>query len=461
MRQTIEALRRALGDVGVLTGDDVRGRDTGWGRQEPCLAAAVARPRTTEEVAETLRICHAADQPVVVQGGMTGLVEGAVPGEQEIALSLERMTNIEELDAIGRTMTVQAGVTLQTIHERAEAEDLMFPVDLGARGSCHIGGNVATNAGGSRVIRYGMTRESILGLEAVLADGTVVTSLNRMLKNNAAYDLKHLFIGSEGTLGVVTRLVLRLRPRARSRQTAMIAVQEFGKVTSLLAAADRGLGGGLAAFEVMWTEFYDLVTRPPAHGKPVLPQGSPYYVLMESLGGEPEADGARFQQVLEGCAEAGFITDAAIATSATERETFWALRDDVEQLFQLRPVFVFDISLPLRTMESYVEEIRRDLRAAWDEPACVIFGHLGDGNLHIAVGVGAGDAETRRRVEETIYGPLRAREGSVSAEHGIGIEKRPYLSWCRSEAELALMRTLKDTLDPKGILNRGRVLTPA
>jgi FAD/FMN-containing dehydrogenase len=458
MDEIVARLMRELGPEAILLGDDVRSRPTGWMRPGHNLAKAIVRPRTTAEVSTTLRLCWEANQPVVPQGGLTGLVGGATPNEGDLALSLERMTAIEEVDVATRTMVVQAGVPLQAIQQRADEHDLLFPLDLGARGSCTIGGNVASNAGGNRVIRYGMTRDMVLGLEAVLADGTVLSSMNRMIKNNAGYDLKHLFIGSEGTLGVVTRVVLRLRPKPKSHNAALVACDRFEQVTSLLQAVDGGFSGMLSAFEVMWEPFYKLVTSEPARNRPPLPYGHPYYILIEALGSSQERDSERFETVLDEAMAAGFITDAVLAKSRAERDKLWAMRDDVEQMGRLAPIFTYDISLPIPTMPSYVEEVRAGLEAKWKNPGYVVFGHLGDGNLHVVVGVGSGDLATRRQVEEIVYGPLRSRGGSVSAEHGIGIEKRKYLSWSRSEAEIAVMRALKQTLDPRGILNPGKVI---
>ena len=417
---------------------------------------ALLRPSSTAEVSQILRACHAAGQPVVPWGGCTGLVEGTYV-DGGLALSLERMNRIEEIDPASGTMTVEAGCILQTVGEAAEEAGYLFPLDLGARGTATIGGNISTNAGGNRVIRFGMMRDMVLGLEAVLADGTVMTSLNHLIKNNAGYDLKHLFIGSEGTLGVVTRAVLRLRSKPVSQNMAMLAVSDFASLPKLLRRLEKALGGTLSAFEVMWQEFYNLVTTPPAMGQPPVPHGYPYYVMVEAMGGDQEADDARFESALAGALEGGDIADAVIAKSQAERNKMWGLRDDVFQVVRLGPFFSFDVSLRIPQMESFVAEVRAGLKARWPDSQVVFFGHLGDGNLHVIPGVGDGSAETHHAVEEIIYGALRTRGGSVSAEHGIGLEKRAYLSWSRSAEEIALMKTLKRTLDPKNILNPGKV----
>jgi len=446
-----------VGPDGVLTGDDVRARSVSWADHSPCQALAIVRPANTEQVSRVLAACNAALQPVVPMGGLTGLVRGCVAGPGEVALSLERMHAIEAVDPIGRTITLEAGVPLQVVQDEAERHGLLYPVDFGARGSAHIGGSVATNAGGNGVIRYGMTRDSVLGLEAVLADGTVISSMNRMIKNNAAYDLKQLFIGSEGTLGIVTRLVLRLREIPRSTQTALVGCAKFSDLTSLLKHMDASLGGLLSAFEVMWNEFFRLVTTPPSTGTAPLPQDYPYYVLIESSGGDEARDQAQFEESLGAAIESGLVADAVIATSKAQRDSIWALRDDVEQFFRMGMPVTFDISLPVGEMEAYVADALARLEKEWPAYRRFVFGHLGDGNLHFIV-AGPPSREAKHGIERCVYEPLAARSGSVSAEHGIGLEKQPWLPLSRSPAELALMRQIKRALDPNGILNPGRVL---
>jgi len=454
MDALLETLRERLGPNQVLTGAAAEEQaHSPWTRLGK--PKAIVRPTCTAEVSDILRQAHAAGEAVVPWGGRTGLVDGTM-ADGAIALSLERMNAVEEIDRVAATMIVQAGCVLATACDAAEAEDLFLPLDLGARGSATVGGVVSTNAGGNRVLRFGMTREMVLGLEVVLADGTVIPAMNRLIKNNTGYDLKQLFIGSEGTLGVVTRVVFRLRAKPGSQNTAFLAVDSFEALPKLLRRLEAKLGGSLSAFEVMWPEFYGLVTTPPATGRTILPEGSAFYVLAEALGAEPEADGERFEQVLADALEAGLASDAVIAKSQAERDRMWALRDDVGQTARDGPIVAFDVSLPIPQMPGYLDEVRAGLTGRWPHAATTVFGHLGDGNLHVIVGVG--DRKARHDIEEIVYAPLKACGGSVSAEHGIGLQKLPYLPSCRSPEELALMRTLKAALDPKNILNPGKVL---
>lgn len=450
-------LLEIVGPEGFLPADDVARRPAGFMRPDTLQARMLVRPKTTEEVAAVLRTCNSHGRPVVTHGGLTGLVHGADTAPGDVVLSLERMNRIEEIDPLQRVAVVQAGVTLQALQEASEQQGLSFPLDLGARGSATLGGNASTNAGGNRVIRYGMTRALVLGLEAVLADGRVIPMLNRMIKNNAGYDLKHLFIGSEGTLGVITRLVLRLSERPQSQNVALVAVDDFDAVTRLLKHMGQALGGTLSAFEVMWRDFYELVTTPPAKSQPPLPNGHPYYVLIESLGADQERDAAHFVAALEAAIESGLIADAAIAHSQRDCAAIWALRDDVAQVRRYGPRVTFDVSLPIAAMESYIDGVRSALAAQWQEHYCWVFGHLGDGNLHVVIHVK--DAEAARpALERIVYAPLARIGGSISAEHGIGLEKKPYLHLSRSEEEIAVMRMLKQTFDPNNILNAGKIL---
>lgn len=456
MGDILDALRSCLGEGAVLEGERAaEAARSSWSRLG--RPRAVLRPSSTAEVSQILRLCHDERQCVVPWGGKTGLVEGA-NADGQFALSLERMNRIESIDVAGGTMTVEAGCVLQAVAEAAENEGLFFPLDLGARGSATIGGNISTNAGGNRVIRYGMTREMVLGLEAVLADGTIVTSLNRLLKNNAGYDLKQLFIGTEGTLGIVTRAVLRLRPRPPGHAVALAAVDRFDALPLLLRRAESRLGGTLSAFEVMWDDFYRLVTTPPARGRPPLAHGHAYYVLVESLGGDEAADVAQFERLLGEALDEELIADAVIAKSQAERSTIWSLRDDVAQCARNGPMFTFDVSLPIAEMEAYVTAVGTGFRARWPQGvALYVFGHLGDSNLHLIASMGGNDGSAREAVEDLVYGTLHGRSGSISAEHGIGLEKRRYLPLSRSDTEIALMRRLKQALDPRHILNPGKV----
>lgn len=453
-----------VGHPHLLEGEEVNARRDDWMQNTPCQARAIVRPANTEELSQVMAACHRARQPVVTHGGLTGLVRGGVVGPGELAISLERMNQIEAIDPISGTLTVQAGTPLQRVQEAANEAGMQFALDLGARGSCTIGGNIATNAGGVRVIRYGMMREQVLGLEAVLADGTQVSSMNHMLKNNAGYDLKQLFIGSEGTLGIVARAVLKLQPQQPAMQTAMVACNTFSDLTALLQYARQTLGEQLAAFEVMWHNHYTLLTEESGRHTPPLATDAAFYVLIETLGSDQEATAQRFESVIESAFEKGHISDAVIASTGQQRERLWAIREDIEGLLHaMSPHFTFDVSLPIPEMDYYARTLEQQIAQRWPKGRVVVFGHLGDGNLHITVTPGpiendAALKEEKLAVEALVYGPLAAMGGSVSAEHGIGLDKRAYLHLSRNPAEIAVMRALKKALDPHALLNRDKIL---
>lgn len=493
----LEALQDIVGIEHVLDSARVSERATHFWDANPLIAGALIRPANTSQVSDVLKLCHANDQVVVTHGGVTGLVDGNRSTSQDIILSLERQRQIEAIDPIGRTITVGAGAILQDVQQAAADVGLQLGLDLGARGSCTIGGNVSTNAGGLSVLRYGMAREQVLGLEAVLADGTIVSSMNRMMKNNAGYDLKQLFIGSEGTLGIITRVVLRLRAATPVVQTALLAFKEFDNVVTTLGHLDNSLNGTLDAFEVIWQPFYKLNTEPSRSDTVSAPLSPDYplYAIVEAKSAAGTDNDTAFNNALEQLMEENVIVDAVVAQSKADARNIWYIREHIDIALEHNPVFVYDISLPIADMERYVEQLERQVESCWPGCTLYVYGHLADGNLHILVAPpedtpqtdvpdsqhadsniasGANDRgnnsastsdistdhykQWRQQSNTLVYAPLQAMGGSVSAEHGIGLQKKPYLDLSRNAVEISLMKTLKRTLDPKGILNRGKII---
>lgn len=453
----INLLSKRFAAADLLTGEAIAARATSYWNADPTTAKLIIFPRSTDDVSFILKTCHDHGQSVVVQGGRTGVAQGADAKPDDVVISFEKMTAIEDIDVTGCTAIVQAGAVLETVQDKIAEHGLLFPLDLGARGSCTVGGNVATNAGGINVIRYGMMRNLVLGLEVVLADGTVLSSMNHMLKNNAGYDLKQLFIGTEGTLGIVTRVVIRLFPALASSRSALVAMNDFDAVTGFLRQAGQALGGDLSAYEVMWGTYYRAVTGPDLH-RPPLPRDYPYYVIVKMEGSDPEADGARFETMLANALELGVIIDAILPQSEREEHDIWAVREQFEPLFVHDPVFLYDISVPIKDMAPYVDQVERGIADRWPDGLCFALGHIGDGNLHFFVAPKDGQAK-HEEADEIIYSALVPYGGSVSAEHGIGHEKKAWLGASRTEEEIATMRLLKQTLDPANILNPGVVLS--
>lgn len=479
MNELLEELAGIVGEKHVLNQQTVALRATHFWDSSPMQAKALVKPANTQEVSAVLKACHTAQQSVVTHGGLTGLVDGEKTTGNEIVLSLERLRDIENIDPLGRTITVQAGCVLQQVQEAVSEQGLLYGLDLGARGSCTIGGNISTNAGGLSVLRYGMTREQVLGLEVVLADGTILSSLNTLLKNNTGYDLKHLFIGSEGTLGIITKAVLRLRADTPTVNTAILAFDSFGQVSQTLSHMSSKLNAQLNAFEIIWNEFYDLSTDENIAGSVRAPLSNNYpaYAIVESRGANSEADQHLFMEALESAIEAGIIVDAVIAQSEKERSEIWAIRENVDMVLRHKPAFIYDISLPINHMESYLATIKEQIQAVWPNAIVYAYGHLADSNLHISVAPKPEDYETNpsnarmetvplepeqaqwyRQCNKIMFEPLSAIGGSVSAEHGIGLMKKAYLHYSRTEEEIATMRLLKKSLDPKNILNPGKIV---
>lgn len=427
-----------------------------WSDEQGGTPLALVLPRNTQMVSEILKLCNEHHIAVVPQGGLTGLAGGAVPVEGCVLLSLRNMNRIEAINAQAGTMIVEAGVILQTIQESARNAGMNFALDLGARGSCQIGGNISTNAGGNRVIRYGMTRDLVLGLEAVLADGTILSMMNEMPKNNAALDMKHLFIGAEGTMGVVTRAVLRLRPGVGGANAAVVALENFDNALNLLNYAQKRLSGRVTAFEAMWGDYYKTAAK---YARAPLEQGYPLYVLMDMQGAEPDTEAELFQSVLEHALEEGWIADAAIAQSHREAEEFWTMRDAIAEIMTHEgPCIGFDVSVPQTQIGAAVDAIQAALEERYPGIQSLFFGHVGDCNFHIDVTKYTDFEPKERIIEDIVYDIIRSFKGSVSAEHGIGLHKKPWLHYSRSEAELQVLKTLKAALDPHNILNPGKIL---
>lgn len=429
-------------------------------------AQAIVRPGSTAEVAELVKLAARTGTRLVPQGGNTGLVGGQIPIAEgrEIVLSLQRMDRVRSLDTDSDTMTVEAGLTLQKAQEAAEAAGRLFPLSLASEGSCTIGGNLSTNAGGTAVLAYGNARELCMGLEVVLADGRIWNGLRQLRKDNTGYDLKNLFIGAEGTLGIITAAVLKLFPQPAARATAFLAVPDPEAALALLNAAKAGAGGTLTTFELMSRLGVEFVLCHAAGARDPLSEPSPWYVLMEvsaqSASGLDEAVEAFLGEALEN----GLVTDAALAGSLSQRADFWKLREMLSEVQTYEGGSIkHDVSVPLHAVPAFIARASEAVTAM--VPGCrpLPFGHMGDGNIHFNVSqpVGADKAGFIARWEEmntAVHAIVSEMHGSISAEHGIGRLKRDLLPGVKDPVELALMKTLKATLDPQGILNPGAVL---
>jgi len=429
-------------------------------------AQGIVRPGSTAEVAELVKLAAGTGAKLVPQGGNTGLVGGQIPIAEgkEIILSLQRLDKIRTVDTDGDTMIVEAGVTLKRAQDAAEAAGRLFPLSLASEGSCTIGGNLSTNAGGTAVLAYGNARELCMGLEVVLPDGRIWNGLRQLRKDNTGYDLKDLFIGAEGTLGIITAAVLKLFPMPAARATAFLAVPDPAAALELLNAAKAGAGGTLTTFELMPRMGLDFVLRHAAGARDPLSESSPWYVLMEvsaqSAAGLDEAVEAFLGEALE----KGIVTDAALAGSLTQRADFWKLREMMSEVQTYEGGSIkHDVSVPVHAQPEFLKRAIAVVEAM--VPGCrpVPFGHLGDGNIHFNVSqpVGADKAAYLARwseMNEAVHAIVTELKGSISAEHGIGRLKRDLLPGVKDPVELDLMRAIKQTLDPRGVLNPGAML---
>ena len=424
----------------------------------------VLRPADAEEVAAIVRICAGGGIPIVPQGGNTGMVGGAVPHEEggQILVNLSRMNAIREIDGFNNTMEVEAGCVLADIRAAAVAADRLFPLSLAAEGSCQIGGNLSTNAGGTNVLRYGNARSQVLGLEVVLPDGAIWNGLRGLRKDNTGYDLKHLFIGAEGTLGIITAAVLKLRSRPRATATAMIAVRDPAAAVELLIQVQAASGEGVTAWELMPRRGVELtLANVPGNIDPFA-AAHDWYVLAElGGGGAPRAD---LERALAAAHEAGTVADAVIAASEAQAAALWRLRETMPEAQRVAGTGIrHDVAVPLSRIAAFIDSASARVRAAMADIGIIAYGHLGDGNIHFNLSPAAGadaDAFAARRGElmGIVHDTAVAMGGTISAEHGIGRLKRDDIARYKSQTELGLMRTLKRALDPRGIMNPGKVL---
>ena len=460
-------LRAAVGPAHVLTSGDLSAWEVDWRKRYRGRALAVVRPASTDEVAAVVTACARHDTAIVAQGGNTGLVGAGIPNESgtQVLLSLARMNRVRAIDAPNLAMTVDAGCVLHAVQAAAAAQGLLFPLSLAAEGSCTIGGNLATNAGGTQVLRYGNARELCLGLEVVTSSGDIWNGLTGLRKDNTGYDLRDLFIGSEGTLGIITGATLKLHPQPAAVTTALAALTTLDAAVELLQLAQARLGAGLTGFEVMGRYALGLVrTHMPQLAQPLPP--SEWTVLLEQSDSESEAHAqSLFEALLETALERGLIDDAAVASSLEQSNAMWHLRESIPMAQAAEGANIkHDIALPVSAIARFVANTDTALMHAFPGIRLVNFGHLGDGNLHYNVQAPDGaDAaaflrEHEHAVNTVVYDAVGEFAGSISAEHGVGELKRDELAQRKSPVALQMMRAIKQALDPRGLMNPGRLL---
>jgi FAD/FMN-containing dehydrogenase len=464
----LHTLRDTLGSAHVLTDGDLTAYEQDWRKRVRGQALAVVRPGTTHEVAAVVKACAQAGVSIVPQGGNTGLVVGSIPDASgtQVLLSLQRMNAVRTVDSDNLTITVEAGCVLQNLQQAAEKAGFLFPLSLGSEGSCTIGGNLSTNAGGTQVVRYGNTRELCLGLEVVTAQGEVLHGLSGLRKDNTGYDLRNLMIGSEGTLGIITAATMKLYPLPAAKLTAWAAVPSVEQAVRLLGLAHQHLGAGLTGFEMMGQFALSLVDKHYPQLRVPLWQQTPYCVLLENSDTESEAHAReRFEHLLEIAFEDGCVTDAVVAESLSQARNLWHIRESITMAQAEEGLNIkHDISLSVSAIPTFVAETDAMLKREIEGVRLVNFGHLGDGNLHYNVQAPEGSDNTaflktqEDRVNTLVYDAVKRFGGSISAEHGVGSLKVDTLPDYKDPTALAWMRQIKQALDPKGTLNPGRVV---
>jgi FAD/FMN-containing dehydrogenase len=470
MQNLLESLRQAVGAQYVLTEGDLSAYENDWRKRSRGKSLAVVRPGSTAEVAAVVKACAAAGVSIVPQGGNTGLVVGSTPDTSgtQVVLSLQRMHAVRAIDGANLTMTVEAGCILQSLQEAADAAGYLFPLSLAAEGSCTIGGNLATNAGGTQVLRYGNARELCLGLEVVTAQGEIWDGLSGLRKDNTGYDLRNLFVGSEGTLGIITAATMKLYPKPAAQLTAWAAVPSLEAAVTLLGLAHQHLGAGLTGFEVMGQFALSLVTKHYPQQRVPLYQETPWCVLLENSDNESEAHArTQFEGLLEIALEQGCVTDAVVAENLAQAHALWHVRESISMAQAEEGLNIkHDISIPVSRIPEFVRSTDLLLQERIPGVRLVNFGHLGDGNLHYNVQAPAeGDPaqflrEKEGEVNTIVFDAVVAHGGSISAEHGVGSLKVSHLEHYKSPVALQLMRGVKQALDPQNRMNPGRVVIP-
>jgi FAD/FMN-containing dehydrogenase len=463
----LERLKDAVGAKGFSTDpDEIAPHLEEWRGKYHGHSPLLLKPATTAEVSAILRLCNDSGTAIVPQGGNTGLVGGQIPLHGEVLLSTRRLNKIRAVDDDGMTLTAEAGVTLAEVQHAAAERNFLFPLSLASQGSCTIGGNIATNAGGTHVLRYGMTRALVLGLEVVLANGTVLEMLRALHKDNSGYDLKQMFIGSEGTLGVITAATLRLFPQPEVSVTALAAVPSPDAAVKLLGAMQSHTGGMLSAFELMPRIAMEFVTKHIDGTRDPLAAPSPWYVLMEATGGKHANLAASFQDGLAAAIAGGLASDAVVASSAGQAASLWKLRESISESQKREGASIkHDIAVPVASIPDFLARATPAVLAVVPGARAVSFGHLGDGNLHFnfnAPRPGDDPAFLAQweEVQQTVHDIVKTFGGSISAEHGIGAMKAAQLPRYKSHEELDAMRALKHAFDPKNILNPGKLIPP-
>jgi FAD/FMN-containing dehydrogenase len=460
---TLDEIARIVGDKGVIKGDDAAPMLTEWRNRWPGDASLIIAPANVEEVAAVVKVCAHTKTPITPQGGNTGLVGGQMPTRGEVLVSMRRLNRIRDVSPLDNSMTLEAGVTLAAAQEAAEKSDRLFPLSIGSEGTCQIGGVISTNAGGVNVLRYGNTRDLVLGLEAVLPNGEIWNGLKRLRKDNTGYDLKQLFIGGEGTLGLVTAASLKLYPRPIEQLTAFVALASPEKALQLLSLAQAG-PGDVTSFELISRDALALVLKNIPQTRAPLADDPPWYVLVEFSSGEKNALGGPVETMFAHALDDELITDATIAQNEREAHDFWRLRHSMSEAMRSEGAQAkFDVSTPVASVPAFLADADKAVNAACDNARIIAFGHMGDGNIHYDIlqpdGMSLNDFDdARRRIEDAVYDVIAKYDGSISAEHGVGIMKAGEIALRKQPAEIAMMRAIKRALDPDNIMNPGKLV---